>query len=136
MKRECFNTRTADLRFHRAKPGLTKFQLERSVALAIGDSLSAIRLTGQPELRVTPKTARITAFDQAKTFAIPTHTFRHEFSSLVEIDHRLPEGTPLFKDGQLAGIVLLGTRFLGDEARQSLVIPAERIFEVLSRMPE
>ena len=130
------DTRTPDLFFHRAKPGLTKFQLEKQVALAVDDSLSAILLTGQTELRVTPNAARITALDQSATFALETHKFRHEFSGLVAIDQRLPEGTPLFKDGQLAGIVLLGTRFLGDDARRSLVVPAERIFEIVGKMSE
>ena len=39
---EFFNTKTADILFYRAKPGLTKFQMNEPVDLAIGDSLSAI----------------------------------------------------------------------------------------------
>ena len=102
VEAEFFNTPTTDLCFQWAKPGLTMFQLEKPVALAIGDSLSAILLTGQTELRVSPSAARITALDLAATFALETHKFRHEFSGLVEIDKRSPEGTPLFEDGKLA----------------------------------
>lgn len=131
------DTRTPDLFFHRAKPGLTKFQIGKPVALAIGDSLSAILLTGQKEPGVTLNAARITALDQATTFALESQKFRHEFSGLVEIDQRLPEGTPLFKNGQLAGIVLLGTRFLSNDfTSHSLVVPSERIIEVLGQISE
>jgi hypothetical protein len=72
--------------------------------------------------------------DQATTFSIPTHKFRHEFSGLVQIDKRLPEGTPLFKDGKLAGITLLGTRFIKDDVPGSYVVPASRIFQTLQEL--
>lgn len=134
VEAEFFVTKTADIRFHRAKPGLTKFQLTEPVDLALGDSLSAIILSGQPNLRVTPKAARISALDQATTFSLATHKFRHEFSGLVQIDTRLPEGTPLFKNGQLAGITLLGTRFMKDDVPGSYVVPAGRIHEVLQQL--
>ena len=134
VEAEFFVTKTADLRFHRAKPGLTKFTLEKAIDLAIGDSLSAIILSGKPTLRVTPNATRISALDQATSFSLATHKFRHEFSGLVQIDQRLPEGTPLFKDGQLAGITLLGTRFMKDDVPGSYVVPASRIVEVLKTM--
>ena len=128
------DTKTADVRVHRAKQGLTKFQLNEPVDLAIDDSLSAIIVSGQPNLRVTPNVARISALNQATTFSLDTHKFRHEFSGLVQIDQRLPEGTPLFKDDQLAGITLLGTRFMKDDVTGSYVVPASRIVEVLKTM--
>ncbi len=131
---EYIDIKTADIRFHRAKPGLTQFQLNEPVDLAIGDSLSAIIQSGQPNLRVTPRAARISALDQATSFSLATHKFRHEFSGLVQIDTRLPEGTPLFKNGELAGITLLGTRFMKDDVPGSYVVPASRIVEVLQQL--
>ncbi|MFO0998758.1 MAG: hypothetical protein U0936_00325 [Planctomycetaceae bacterium] len=55
--------------------------------------------------------------NQGTTFSLSTHKFRHDFTGLIQIDQRLPEGTPLFKDGELAGITLLGTRFMKDDVR-------------------
>ncbi len=131
---EYIDIKTADIRFHRAKPRLTQFQLNEPVDLAIGDSLSAIIQSGQPNLRVTPRAARISALDQATSFSLATHKFRHEFSGLVQIDTRLPEGTPLFKNGELAGITLLGTRFMKDDVPGSYVVSASRIVEVLQQL--
>lgn len=129
-----FDTKTADIIIARAKAGLTTFQLKEPVLLEIGDSLSAIQLQGRQQLRVTPNAARITAMNQSITFELESHRFLHEFSGLVQIDQRLPEGTPLFKDGQLAGFTLLGTRFMKVDVPGSYVVPAGRIFEVLQQL--
>ncbi len=129
-----FDTKTADIIIARAKAGLTTFQLKEPVLLEIGDSLSAIQLQGRQQLRVTPNAARITAMNQSTTFELESHRFLHEFSGLVQIDQRLPEGTPLFKDGQLAGITLLGTRFMKVDVPGSYVVPAGRIHEVLQQL--
>ena len=134
VEAEFIDTKTADVFFHRAKSGLTTFKLEKTVDLEVGDGLSAILLSGQPTLRVTANAARISALNQATTFSLSTHKFRHEFTGLLQIDQRLPEGTPLFKDGQLAGITLLGTRFMKDDVPGSYVVPASRLFEVLRQV--
>ena len=134
VEAEFIDTKTTDIFFHRAKAGLTTFKLERTADLEINDRLSAIILSGQPTLRVTPNAARISALDQGTTFSLSTHKFRHEFTGLIQIDQRLPEGTPLFKDGELAGITLLGTRFMKDDVPGSYVVPASRIFEVLRQV--
>ncbi len=49
-------------------------------------------------------------------------------------DRSLPEGTPLFKEGRLAGLVLLGRRFLGETGSKSYVAPADRIAALCSRL--
>lgn len=134
VEAKLLNTKTADIRIHRAKRGLTQFLLKEPVAPKVGDSLSAIILSGQPALRVTPNAARISDMNQATSFSLATHKFRHEFTGLVQIDQRLPEGTPLFKDGELAGITLLGTRFMKDDVPGSFVVPASRIVEVLQQL--
>ena len=134
VEAEFIDTKTADVFFHRAKSGLTTFKLEKTVDLEVGDGLSAILLSGQPTLRVTPKVARISALNQATTFSLSTHKFSHEFTGLIQLDQRIPEGTPLFKDGQLAGITLLGTRFMKDDVPGSYVVPTSRLFEVLRQV--
>ena len=128
------NTKTTDIFFHRAKSGLTTFKLEKTVDLEIGDGLSAILLSGEPTLRVTPEVAHISALNQATSFSLATHKFRHEFTGLIQIDQRLPEGTPLFKNGELAGITLLGTRFMKDDVQGSYVVPTSRVLEVLQQV--
>jgi hypothetical protein len=56
------------------------------------------------------------------------------YDRLVEIDRSLPEGTPLFKEGKLAGLVLLGSRFLGETGSRSYVVPVDRIAALCSRL--
>ena len=65
---------------------------------------------------------------------LPSHNVTREFTGLVQIDQRLPEGTPLFKHGELARITLLGTRFMKEDVPGSYVVPASRTFEVLRQV--
>lgn len=85
-------------------------------------------------LRDQPSVVWLTAVEQSTTWELPSHNVTREFRGLIQIDQRLPEGTPLFKDGELAGITLLGTRFMKDDAPGSYVVPASRIFEVLRQV--
>ncbi len=50
------------------------------------------------------------------------------------MDRALPEGTPLFKEGKLAGLVLLGNRFLGETGNKSYVVPVDRIAALCTRL--
>jgi hypothetical protein len=123
-----------DLRAYEAKESLTEFQLENPVTVELSDQLSAIINHGQADFKVTSRAARVTALEQSTTWELPSHNVTREFTGLVQIDQRLPEGTPLFKDGELAGITLLGTRFMKDDVPGSYVVPASRIFEVLRQV--
>ncbi len=125
---------TPDLFLHVAKEQLTSFQLKNPVTLKTGDVLSAILMHGQADLEVTADAARITAVDQRTTWQLPSHNLNREFTGLFQIDKRLPEGTPLFKNGELAGITLLGTRFMKDDFPGSYVVSASRIVEVLQQL--
>lgn len=125
---------TPDLALHIAMEELTSFQLENPVALKTDDRLSAILMHGQADFEVTADAARITAVDQRTTWQLPSHNLNREFTGLFQIDKRLPEGTPLFKNGELAGITLLGTRFMKDDFPGSYVVPASRIVEVLQQL--
>ncbi len=123
-----------DLRAYEAKESLTKFQLENPVTLELSDQLSAIINHGQSDFKVKTDAARVTAVEQSTIWELPSHNLTREFSGLIQIDQRLPEGTPLFKNGELAGITLLGTRFMKDDVPGSYVVPANRIFEVLRQV--
>ena len=122
-----------DLRFHLAKEHRTTFQLDKPAAVTSGDVLLAL-MQGQVDFEVTAKAARVIALDQKTTWQLPSHSIDREFTGLLQIDQRLPEGTPLFKDGDLAGITLLGTRFMKDDVPGSFVVPASRIVEVLQQL--
>ena len=125
---------TPDLALHIAKEQLNSFRLDNPVTLKTDDRLSAILMHGQADFEVTADAARITAVDQKTTWQLPSHNLNREFTGLIQIDKRLPEGTPLFKDGELAGITLLGTRFMKDDVPGSYVVPASRIVEVLQQL--
>jgi hypothetical protein len=51
------------------------------------------------------------------------------YKALFAVDASLPEGTPIFLDGELMGLTILGSRFIGEEAGRSFVVPATRLRE-------
>jgi hypothetical protein len=123
-----------DLRAYEANESLTEFRLENPVSVELSDQLSAIINQGQADFKVTSDAGRVTALEQSTTWELPSHSVTREFRGLIQIDQRLPEGTPLFKNGELAGITLLGTRFMTEDVPGSYVVPASRIFEVLRQV--
>lgn len=108
--------------------------LEVPPDLDAGEPLSAILPGSMSELRLTPEAARLRAVNQNATWLVPTNQETREHTGLWELDRVLPEGTLLFRGGQLAGVTLLGTRFLGDKADKSYVVPAQRITELRARL--
>ena len=105
------------------------------MALAIDDDLSAIIPGWLPKLSLTSHAARVVALGREATLKLPKPlTPVQHFDRLVEVDHALPEGTPLFKDGKLAGLVLMGTRFLGQSSGKSYVVPVDRFAALCSRL--
>ncbi|MBW3540422.1 MAG: protein kinase [Planctomycetes bacterium] len=118
---------TAELSIYRTDGGLTGYRPIDQAELALGDVLSAILPGSSSELLITPSAARVVALDREAELDLPDRGLQHQFHKLVEIDRMLPEGTPLFKEGKLAGLTLLGTRFLGDKANKSYVVPVDRI---------
>lgn len=128
------NFSASDLHITIANENLTEFTLEDRVTLHAGDALTAILMHGQEDFEVTPDAARVTAVEQEATFELPSHNIKHQYTGLVQIDQRLPEGTPLFQNGKLAGLTLLGTRFMKDGVEGSYVVPASRIAEVVGEL--
>jgi hypothetical protein len=117
----------AELFVYRAVGGLAAYKLKERTTLSVGDTLSAITLNDKGELWVAPHAATVTALDSKSELSLRDQKVRHQFDHLIEIDRALAEGTPLFKEGKLAGLTLLGTRFVGQDANKSYVVPAERI---------
>jgi serine/threonine protein kinase len=118
---------TKELFVYRTQQKLTDYQPSEYVLLAVGDELAAIYPGSSPQLSLTPQAARIVSFDNQTELALPPLKNQHRFEGLIQLDRSLPEGTPLFKEGQLAGLTVLGTRFLGEKANKSYMVPVERI---------
>ncbi len=124
----------AELFVYRAEGGLTGFKLEERATVSVGDSLSVMTQTTEGDLRVTPKAVKVTALDGKSELDLPATKVHHSFEKLIVVDRPLREGTPLFKDGKLAGLTLLGSRFLGKDAKKSYVVPAARIAALFSEI--
>ncbi len=108
-------------------PGVaSRYKVDAFAAAAVGDVLSAVTPNHKGELRVSPKAAVITALQrtsQLKLYDGKVHTFR----DLIQLDRKLPEGTPLMLDGQLVGITVLGTRFVERGENKSFAVTAATI---------
>ncbi|WP_417387092.1 protein kinase domain-containing protein [Gimesia sp.] len=120
---------TKELFVYRTQQQLTDYQPSEYVLLAVGDELAAMYPGSSPQLTLTPQAARIVGFDNEEELELPPLKNKHRFEGLIQLDRSLPEGTPLFKEGQLAGLTLLGTRFLGEKSKKSYMVPVERIAE-------
>ena len=118
---------TKELFVYRTQQKLTDYQPSEYVLLAVGDELAAMYPGSSPQLTLTPQAARIVSFDNQAELELPPLKEKHRYEGLIQLDRSLPEGTPLFKEGQLAGLTVLGTRFLGEKANKSYMVPIERI---------
>ena len=116
----------------------------RSAAAINSDAIPAVGFETSPEIGV-PLTAltavgsgslsetrvRVSAINVSQKLTLPSHKVEHNYEGLFAVDLALPEGTPVFLDGKLMGLTILGSRFVGEEARQSYVFPANRLWEKL-----
>ena len=75
-----------------------------------------------------------TVVEVGRQFDFKIATAQHQYENLFEVDSLLREGTPLFKEGKLAGITLLGQRFLGEGTNKSYVVPAERLLAICQKL--
>jgi beta-lactamase regulating signal transducer with metallopeptidase domain len=125
---------TKELRVCRAPGRLTQFQFKDPVKLSVGDVLSSVneQVPGG-KWRVRANAAAVTSLNGLSEIKL-TSGVHNKFSQLVQLDRCLPEGTILFKEGRLAGITLMGTRFLGADSRKSYAVPAERIAELVATL--
>lgn len=98
------------------------------VEVAVGESLSA--MGPHTRMRVQPDAAVVTALNRTVKFTPPALKTPRTHRGLIQVNRALPEGTVLFKQGRLAGIVILGRRFFGKESGTAYAIPAQRIAEL------
>ncbi len=118
---------TAELSVYRVAGELTDYRPPNDVDLAVGDSLSATLPAGAAKLLVTPNATNVVGLDRSARLSVRGRGIQHLYDKLVAVDRSLPEGTPLFKNGKLAGLTLLGRRF----PDRSFVVPVDRIASLL-----
>ena len=102
-------------------------------SLEIGVALSALTPVGAGSLSETR--VHLSAINVSQKLTLPSHKVEHHYEGLFAVDVALPEGTPVFLDGKLMGLTLLGSRFVGEEATQSYVFPANRLWELCNKVP-
>jgi hypothetical protein len=116
----------AEVFVYRAAGGLTSYQFTESPSVGVGDALDAVTSTGLGEMRVTPRATTVRATNR-EAEVTTSHSGVRRFKTLLEIDRGFPEGTPIFKDGRLVGMTIIGTRFLENDLKRSYVLPVERM---------
>lgn len=121
---------TAELFFYSVPKNLGSVQLKEIAELAAKDSVIAMGIGASYSQEAT-----IVALDrQAELDLSERGLIKHQYRGLLEIDRVFPEGTPLYKEGKLVGLTLLGSRFLGERGVKSYVVPAKRIVELCERI--
>ncbi len=95
--------------------------------LEIGAPLTALTMGAQAKFSET--SVHVTAVNVMQNFRLATHNVDRNYKALFAVDAALPEGTPIFHDGELMGLTILGSRFIGEEAGRSFVVPATRLRE-------
>lgn len=114
---------TVELAVYHAEAGLTSYKIEQSPTVEVGDLLDAVVWNYKGKERVEKGATAVRAIDREAKIDRVAKTYKN----LLEIDRGFPEGTPLFKEGRLVGLTIVGTRFLNEDAHQSYVLPAERL---------
>ena len=71
----------------------------------------------------------VTGIGLPATFELPDRNLTHKYERLIEVNQRFIEGTPLFLNGKLVGLTLLGTRYIPKGLNKSYVVPASQILE-------
>jgi serine/threonine protein kinase/WD40 repeat protein len=112
---------TRELFVYRMQDNLSAPEFSPFAAVELKDSVSS------SDSKSAPKQATVVALDQPAELELPERNIIHHYENLIEVDQSFAEGTPLFKDGKLVGLTLLGSRFVGAEANKSYVVPAERL---------
>jgi serine/threonine protein kinase len=128
------NSSTHELFIFRAPGGLTTYRPTDGVELAVGDRLAAIVADNSDRFHVSNDAAKVVALGRSIQWKVPANSIDHQFENLIQINQSFPEGTPVFKDGKLAGLTLLGTRFVGEQSSTSYVLPVSRIAEFCAKI--
>lgn len=110
---------------------IPSLRLEQTTPLAIGDHVSISGIGTGNSLFSKRNAARVSAVEKEYEIIFHEGKSSHFYQNLTEIDRRFPEGTIVFHDGKLAGIVIVGARFLPRSEQRSLIVPAERIVSAI-----
>ncbi|MCA9058215.1 MAG: protein kinase, partial [Planctomycetaceae bacterium] len=94
-------------------------------SLRIGSTLTA--LTVDNFGRLVAEQTRVIAIDQQIHATMTDRKIERDYPGLIVVDRALREGTPVFVDGKLAGLTLLGSRLIGESANKSYLLPANRL---------
>ena len=119
-----------ELAVYRLQQNVPASELRNVARVTNGDSLAAIEPSSSPRTLLFPDHVRVTGTDQQGHLNLEDHNVHHHFEGLFEVNKSLNEGTLLFKDGQFAGVTLLGSRFLKEKSA-SLVLTADEVVEAL-----
>ncbi|MBC7815399.1 MAG: protein kinase, partial [Planctomycetaceae bacterium] len=122
---------TRELYVYGLKEDLHAILLKETASVSVKDSVSAVGIAG-----LAPRQATVVALDRHAELELRERSIKHQYKNLIEVDQSFPEGTPLYKEGKLVGLTLLGSRFVGADAKKSYVVPAERIVELCQRIEQ
>ncbi|RCS51834.1 serine/threonine protein kinase [Bremerella cremea] len=121
---------TKELFFYHTAEQLSDFPLGEIATLRVGDKVSVV----QPGSRmIILSDAAIVTKQNAWMYRVVSQQRNEmeEYRDLVVVDANLPPGTVVFKEGQLAGIVLCNK---GEGKVESFVVPARRIQEAVQQL--
>jgi len=126
---------TPEIYVARGPKGLTSFKLgnEETSASHLGDYFDVIVSSGLGRMKMHPHLAEVKAVGQEYELKYPDGSVR-KFDGLIVVEGAFAEGTPMFKDGKLSGIVFAGARFVGKEQQRAYVLPAERIADFCRKL--
>jgi RNA polymerase sigma factor (sigma-70 family) len=125
---------TPELFIYRVPGVVSAFEVNAFAPVSVGDRLSVVRPNHKGELRVMPNAAVVSALNCTSQVNLNNGKVL-SFRDLIEVDRKLPEGTPLMLKGQLVGITVIGTRFVRQGADVSFAVPAATI-QTLCRMAQ
>lgn len=126
---------TAEIRVEVGPKGLTSFKLESddTAECHAGDRFDVVVSSGLGRMRMFPHLAEVKAVGQEYQWKSRGGGVR-KFDGLILVEGVFAEGTPMFKEGKLAGIVFAGARFVGREEQRAYVLPAERLVDFCRKL--
>ncbi|MDZ4821727.1 MAG: hypothetical protein SGJ20_22430, partial [Planctomycetota bacterium] len=94
-----------------------------TAAVAVGDVVTVVQ--GEQFYDAPP--GKVIALN--RSHLVKEGEMEIKFDGLIEVEGRFREGTPLFKEGKLVGMVLAGERFVPQKENRSYLVPAKKILE-------
>jgi len=117
---------------YRTVGGLTSYEFTDSPNVEVGDVLDAVTSRPLGEMQILPACDDRPGRQSGGNGNVP-EGIGSRFEGLLEVDRGFPEGTPLFKDGKLVGMTIVGTRFLQNAPNRSYALPVGRMAALCRR---